>query len=293
MSPAIDIDPRPPWYDQHKDILFHRVGDQELRLDLYVPLKAPSPSATILYLHGGGWRNGSKDGCPAESLVSDGFAVACANYRLSGVAPFPAQVHDVRAAVRWLRGNGPRYKLATAKIGVFGLSAGAHLATMLGVASDVKGLEQKRGERAQGHQVQAVVAWFPPSDFLSVDYVLHQEYAGAVVQLLNLPNIQAIKEADAIPQAWLASPLYHVTGDDAPILLVHGTADKVVPVTQSIALHRALKKAGVGSVLRQLPGATHGSGFGQAQEIEVRDFFRKHLRDGEAVKSKTPTKPTR
>ena len=279
-------DPEKPWYNLHTDILFHKAGAQELRLDLYVPRESAALPATILYIHGGGWHQGSRRACPAESLVAAGFAVACADYRLSGVAPFPAQLHDVRAAVRWLQRNAVRYKLAPRKIGAFGLSAGAHLALLLGTAADVKELRQQEGEAAPRHNVQAVAAWFPPTDFINVDYPQHLEYADAVVRLLRLPNIKALKEM--APRARLASPLYHVTEDDAPTLLMHGARDTVVPVGQSRAMHKALTAAGVESAYRELPEGTHGGGFGRDQEREVQDFFLRHLGGQKATHPPTP-----
>lgn len=269
--------------------MYSKVGGHTLRLDLYLPLNVFPPHATVLYIHGGGWHQGSKIPCPAPSLVSDGFAVACTNYRLSGVAPFPAQLHDVRAAVRFLRQQSARYKLDSKKVGAWGLSAGAHLASMLGVAADVKALRQSPTNIPASHRVQAVAAWFPPTDFLSVDYGYFKQYGDAVRRLLRVPHLDSLKDEPA--QARLASPMSHVSKDDAPHLLMHGRKDRVVPFQQSRELSLALKRAGGKVTYREIPNAGHGDGFGESHEVEVRDFFREHLRGGKPPSLKSSDKP--
>ena len=277
-------EPEPTYFEKLSDLVYLRHGHRELKLDLYLPREFARPLAAVVYIHGGGWHSGNKTPCPVHPLVSDGFAVACVEYRLSGEAIFPAQLHDVRAAVRWLRDRGPDHGLASEKIGAWGISAGGHLATMLGVASDVRELKQDPGEDPTRHRVQAVVAWYPPTDLVAMKWQGYDEYAVAARQLLGLKEVKQIHQA---PLARLASPVNHVSKDDPQLLLMYGHMDSVVPVAQGRLLFKALNAAGGDAVLRELPGAGHGDGFEQAQEQEVRDFFRQHLRDSKAAPDDT------
>ena len=278
-APPVHIeDPFPPTLKAHKDLIYRKVKGQVLRLDLYHPTKASGPMVPVVFLHGGGWYSGSKVPCPTATLAKDGFAVVCADYRLSGVAPFPAQLHDVRAVVRWIRENGNKYKLATEKIGVWGLSAGGHLASLLGTAAGVPELVETAGQDNRNHRVQAVAAWFPPTDFASVDYAQYDDYRKAAVRLFQLPNIESLR---AIPKlVRLASPVALASRDDAPHLIMHGQKDRSVPPEQGRALARALTRAGAVAKFQEVLGAGHGDGFDAAQEVMVRDFFREHLRGG-------------
>ena len=280
----MDHDPQRAFYDRLSNLTYGRAGKKPLLLDLYLPRDIVPPLATVLYLHGGGWHKGAKTPCPAEPLLHGGFAVACANYRLSGVAPFPAQLHDARAAVRWLRKNSKRHGLATKKLGVWGLSAGAHLACMLGTAGRVEALRQAPGEDPELYQVQAVAAWFPPTDFLSVDFRMYTQYGDAVKRLLRLSDILELKAHTR--RARLASPIYHVSRWAAPTLLIHGQRDTVVPLEQSRALHQALKTAGIASTLRVVVDAAHGPGFTLSHEKAVGAFFQEHLRDSKPARPK-------
>ena len=140
-------------------------GHERQKLDLYLPEKADGPLPVIVWVHGGGWLAGSKDGGgPALPFVGKGYAVAAINYRLSQHAKFPAQIEDCKAAIRWLRANAKTYNLDPDHIGVWGASAGGHLVALLGTSGDVKELEGKEGNTDQSSRVQAVVDWFGPTD---------------------------------------------------------------------------------------------------------------------------------
>src|SRR6185295_6679368 len=124
----------------HRDLVHVEGGHERHKLDLYLPERASEPSPLIIWVHGGGWQNGSKDGCPPlrSGYVRRGYAVASINYRLSGHAVFPAQIEDCKAAIRWLRAHAKEYGYDADRIGVWGASAGGHLVALLGTTSDVK-----------------------------------------------------------------------------------------------------------------------------------------------------------
>src|SRR5262249_6997950 len=132
--------------------------------DLYLPEKADSPSPVIVWVHGGAWRGGSKENCPAVPFAARGYAVASINYRLSQHATFPAQIEDCKAAVRWLRANANKFRRAPDRFGAGGASAGGPLVALLGTAGDAKELEGKGGHLDRPSRVQAVVDWFGPTD---------------------------------------------------------------------------------------------------------------------------------
>jgi acetyl esterase/lipase len=150
-----------------KDVVYARAGGQTLALDIYRPDADASP-AVALYLHGGGWAVGDKADRSAErleALARNGIAVASANYRLTSAATYPAQIHDVKAAVRWLRANGSERGLAVDRLAVWGASAGAYLASMVGLSAGDPYLEGTLGDHiAESSAIQAVVSWFGPSD---------------------------------------------------------------------------------------------------------------------------------
>jgi len=258
------------------DLVYRRVGQRELLLDLYLPRQEPGPYRVVLFVHGGGWHSGNKQICPVHGLLARGLAAACFNYTLSTVAHFPAQLHDVKAAARWIRDEGARHRLNPARVGVWGMSAGAHLAAMLGTTGGVARLEGSSNAAVDGSRVQAVVAWYPPTDFLAMkEWERWPQYAEAVRLLLSLPNIASLDSAPR--RATAASPLTYITADDPPFLIMHGAQDRVVPVEQSRLLHRALKKKGVDSTLEVLPEANHGGGFTLEHAAKVAEFFHKHL----------------
>lgn len=256
-----------------RDVAYVEKGHERQKLDLYLPEKADGPLPVVVWVHGGAWQQGSKDRCPAMRFAPNGYAVASINYRLSQHAPFPAQIEDCKAAIRWLRANAKEYKLDPDHIGVWGASAGGHLVALLGCTCDCKELEGKLGNNEQSCKVQCVCDWFGPTDFRPL--IENSTGAtGVVEKLLGGP----IK--DNADKAKLASPITHVTKDDAPILIMHGDKDPLVPISQSESFTAALKKAGVDVTFQTLPGAAHGGGaFNSPETMKViEDFFDKHLK---------------
>ena len=152
-----------------RDLPYKRIGGETLTLDLYRPEKISGPLPVIIWIHGGGWNRGRKERCPAVALVDDGFAVASVDYRLSSVAPFPAQIQDCKAAVRWLRANASTYHLDPDNVGVWGNSAGGHLAALLGTSGGVSELEGDGDNMQYSSRVQAVCDVAGPVDLRGAD----------------------------------------------------------------------------------------------------------------------------
>lgn len=246
----------PPGTKALRDVEYARVGDKSIKLDLYLPEKVKRLMPVIVWIHGGAWEAGSKNGCPFVAKTAEGYAVVSIDYRLSDVAIFPAQIHDCKAAIRWVRANAAQYGFDPDRIGVAGSSAGGHLVALLGTSGGVKELEGDVGGNLQySSKVQAVVDFCGPADFTGVaplsNDAEHRE-SPVLLKLFGGP-LHENKE-----KARLASPLAFVSKDDPPILIVHGDQDKVVPVKQSVVFADKLKRAGVDVTLHVAKGASHG-----------------------------------
>jgi acetyl esterase/lipase len=238
-------------------------GVRPLELDLYLPPGERGPVPVVVFLHGGGWRLGSRhtagpafrgaDPTPFERVAQAGIAVASVDYRLSAEATFPAQLHDAKAAVRWLRARAGELGVDAGRIAAWGESAGGHLAELLGLVTD-PALEGDVGLTGPSSAVAAVAAWYAPSDVAAVATDTGADPADPgtrEAQLLGAP-------APAVPDvAAQASPLTHVSPAAPPFLLLHGRADRFVPCVQSERLAAALRSAGVPAELHLLDGADH------------------------------------
>lgn len=256
---SLHAQPAPPAdVISHRDLAYVADGHARQKLDLYLPRKpASTPLPVIIWVHGGGWQDGSKDRCPALRLgfPARGYAVASIGYRLTDSAIFPAQIQDVKAAIRWLRAHAKEYGLDPTRFAAWGSSAGGHLVALLGTAGDVPDFETGP-HLDQSSRVQAVIDFFGPSDFLRfVDtpgYASHRQPGAPEAKLIGG------RVADHPDRAAAVSPITYVTRDDPPFLILHGSADPVVPVNQSETLHAALRKVGADSTLHILPDAGHG-----------------------------------
>ena len=257
-----------------RDLEYVKGGHERQKLDLYLPEKVEqAPLPVIVWIHGGGWRGGSKDNCPAMGFATQGYAVASINYRLSQHATFPAQIEDCKAAIRWLRANAAKYHFDPDHIGVWGASAGGHLVALLGTTGDLKKWDV--GDNLnQSSRVQAVVDFFGPTDFRN----LKGDAESPVSKLLGGPAAENKEKAAA------ASPVTYVAKGDPPFLIIHGDMDPLVSVSQSEVLAEALKKAGDDVTLKVLPGAKHGGREFATPETRkvIREFFDKHLKKGAA-----------
>jgi acetyl esterase/lipase len=253
-------------------------GHERQRLDLYLP-KEGELFPLIVWVHGGAWRAGSKDSCPALSFVREGYAVASINYRLSQHAIFPAQIEDCKAAIRWLRASAGHYGIDAGRVGVWGSSAGGHLVAMLGTAGDVKEFE-KGGHLQYSSRVEAVCDWFGPTDFTQMNKAgstMDHDAANSPESHLIGGPIQENKEKTS-----RANPITYVSRDDPPFLIMHGDKDPLVPINQSELLEAALKNAGVEVKFHAVKGAGHGFGGPELTRI-VREFFARHVKDRKAV----------
>jgi acetyl esterase/lipase len=248
-------------------------GHERHQLDLYLPEKADRPLPVVVWIHGGAWRAGDKKFCPALYLTGKGFAVVSINYRLSQHAVFPAQIHDCKAAIRWLRAQAKKYNLDPHHIGVWGGSAGGHLVALLGTTGNLKELEGKEGNLDQSSKVQCVVDWFGPTDFRK-PFPRSDDPKSVVAALLGGPPSKEKKKAA------LASPLAHVHKDCPPFLIMHGDKDRAVAPAQSKRLAEALQKVKVPVTLVILEGAGHGGPqfTNEASRKRIEEFFSRYLK---------------
>lgn len=269
--------PRAP---THGDLQYASVGGKPLRLDLYLPEKPQGKLPVVVWIHAGGWAAGDKSGCPARRLTERGYAVASVAYRLTGEAPFPAQIEDCKAAIRWLRANAGNYGLDPEHIGAWGSSAGGHLVAMLGTTGQVRTFDV--GEHLHvSSGVQAVCDFYGPTDLLQMDAhaipsarLKHNDPNSPEARLLGGP-IQERRE-----QAARANPITYVTAQTAPFLIVHGDQDPVVACHQSQLLYEALDKAGSHAHWHIIEGAGHGRGFGGKEIDDLVDaFFDRYLKN--------------
>ncbi len=241
-----------------RDIEFARVGDQSLNLDLHLPPDGvPVKPPLVVYVHGGAWRAGTKSDLPLGKLVAQGFAVASVDYRLSTVAPFPAQAHDIKAAIRFLRARGSDYKIDATRIAIAGSSAGGHLAALVGVTNGVKELEGAVGEYlTASSDVQAIISFFGASNLESI---LGQSTAHGLS--VRVPALQLLLGGQPVEKpelARLASPVAHIDAHDPPLLLIHGDADPQMPFKQSRELQRAYEAAKRPVQFEVIHGGKHG-----------------------------------
>ena len=248
---------------------------QHLQMNMARPKAGDGPFPCVVCIHGGGFRAGSREGYNGLciKLAQKGYVAVTVSYRLAPKYPFPAAIHDTKAAVRWVRANAAKYKIDPDRIGVTGGSAGGHLAQFLGVTGDVKEFEGDGGNPTQSSKVKCVVNVYGPSDFTksygkSVD-------AAEVLPLFLGGNLDTARQKHIY-----ASPLYWVTPSAAPTLCIHGTDDKYVAHEQAVWIVDKLKAAGVEADLLTLEGAGHGFKGKDAETAEAAliAFFDKKLK---------------
>ena len=273
--------PKPIPVKSHIDLVYAKHGDREMKLDLYIPEQGEGPFPLIVWIHGGGWIGGDKKDCPPLNIgyCQNGYAAASLSYRFSNVAPFPAQIEDCKAAIRWLKAHANEYNLDPNKIGVWGGSAGGHLVCLLGVTGHVKKFDV--GDHLdQTSEVHAVCNFFGPTDFLTglegfdPDTDLTKALVGMYTSLLGGPMEEKTELAKA------ASPTTYADQNSAPFLHVHGTVDLLVPVEQAEKLHDKLRQANVSSRLFIIPQGGHGGDDFLNPKLleEIRLFFDKNLK---------------
>jgi acetyl esterase/lipase len=244
----------PPKSTIDQDIAYSKLGSRELKLDIARPAEGEGPFPAVVVIHGGAWRQGNKaDVRPIlPQFVEHGYVAVSPEYRFCPQNAFPAQIHDVKAAVRWLKVNSKKYKIDPERIGAMGFSAGGHLAMMLGLTSPTDGLEGEISAGAPDSRVKAVVNYFGPTDLAAKD-----------IPDICKPWVKDLlggSPQDRPDAAAKASPLTFVSKDDAPVLTFQGTKDSLVPFTQAIKLAEAMNSAGVPGRVELIVGADHGWG---------------------------------
>ena len=238
-----------------KNIVYAEAGNRKLLLDIYMPPSEKSPFL-IVWVHGGAWHSGTKESPPLE-LLSVGYAIASIDFRVSTEAHFPAQVHDIKAAIRFLRGNANKYGYRQDKIIIWGSSSGGHLAALVVTTNSDSYMEGNEGNYLkESSSVQGIIDFYGPTNFLTI---LNQSTphginvrAPALAILLGKP----VEQAEDLAKK--ASPVYQVDPSDPPILIVHGEQDIQVPINQSLELMSVYKKNSLPVQFEVIPGAGHG-----------------------------------
>lgn len=272
-----------------RDVTYCTMGGVDLKMDVYYPRSGTPgtpqragattpPAPVVMHVHGGGWTEGKKSDGPAAleiaPLVSQGYLVASVDYRLAPQYQFPAQIEDVKCAVRYLKANAAQYNLDPNRFGVIGESAGGHLVSLLGTTDQSAGWDGGQYSE-QSSRVQAVVDMFGPADLTAPEYRIA---AGEFARVFGTAP-------DALTKA---SPVTYVTPDDPPFLILQGDQDRLVPLSQSQELADRLTAAGVPAQLVVVKNAGHGFvPVGNAtitpsrQELvrTVTDFFAKTLKE--------------
>jgi len=241
-------------------------------MDLYYPKSGNGPYPIVVWIHGGGWLIGNKDNAPKEELLDDGIAVASINYRLSSDAIFPAQQDDCFEAVQYLRNHAKELNIDTNKMGLWGASAGGHLAALVGIKSSI-------GCTKETAPVKAICDWCGPADLLTLaaqskpDCPLHHDTPDAVEKLLIGGTIETRNSL-----AVQASPTAFAHSNCPPILIMHGADDEIVPVEQSLDLAKALKAAVAKNVDMEVLSGTGHNVCSRANMVRVSKFFVTYLK---------------
>jgi len=263
----------------YKDVVFADVDGHKLQLDLLLPEGEEKPPL-LVFIHGGGWRGGTRKKCRVQWAVTHGYAVASISYRFTDVAIFPAQIHDCKGAIRWLRAHADHYGYDASRIAVAGSSAGAHLAVLLGTTGGVPELEgDVGGNRDQSSAVQAVINYFGPTDF-----ILRSKTQPVLANSTGVGSYALLggREKGRIDPdlARMASPVFYVSKGDPPLITFHGLGDARVLPDQAQRVTDVYHEHGLTAELHLVDGAAHGSKKlfeGRYREVAL-EFLGKHMR---------------
>jgi acetyl esterase/lipase len=234
------------------DIVYAKVGDRELKLDLSTPTEGKGPFPVVVCFHGGGWRMGNKRDVRSwlPFLAEHGYIAVSVGYRLAPDFTFPAQIEDAKTAIRFLRANAEKYGIDKERVAAMGWSAGGHLSCLLGLTDEKAGFEGKQYTK-ESSRVQAVVDYFGPTDLagFAKDATAQRGMLGPLIGAKFDENPMAHERA---------SPMKYVSKAAPPLLIFHGTKDLTVPIEQSRHLAAKLKDVGVSVKLVEVPGEGHG-----------------------------------
>lgn len=266
------------------DITYGKAGETELKLDLARP-QGDGPFPAIVFIHGGGWHAGNRQSYRGQiqEAAKRGYVAATITYRLmqfdqakkettTATTIFPAQIHDAKAAVRWVRASAKKYHVDPERIGVTGASAGGHLSLLVGLTDAAAKLEGDSGNPDESSRVQAVVNVFGPTDMAAC----YKKSSVAWIFRLFLGGTPD----EAAERYAAASPITYVSKDDPPVLTLHGDQDALVPVEQAQALDEKMQAVGASHTLRIFKGQGHGFGGedGKKAADATWEFFAKHLK---------------
>ncbi len=257
------------------DIAYVENGHAQQKLDLYLPAQPKGP--LLVWIHGGGWRGGTKASPPGLTMVKNGVAVASLEYRFSPHAIFPAQIEDCKAAIRWLRAHATEYGYRDDMVAAWGASAGGHLVALLAVTGQVHDFDVG-ANLDRSSAIQCGLDWFGPADFPNYDpnlpepMVQRENPDSVIAQLLGGPLSEKLELARR------ASPVTWATKAAAPLLIMQGTKDPLVPLDQSQRLADKLKSVGADVTLDVIEGAGHGGPqFTTAEKLKlIFEYLTKH-----------------
>jgi len=270
------MDILPQNVEEIRDIVYGNVKGRPLRLNIARPKLPPKkPMPIIVYIHGGAWMMGDYKGPENYPFAAKGYFTVNIEYRLSDEAIFPAQIHDCKAAIRWLRAHAEEYGIDPDRIGVWGHSAGGHLAALLGTSHDITEMEGDEGSEGFSSSVQAVVDLCGATDLFQLDLDATEKLVGGPLN----ERTELVK---------MANPVTYVTPDDPPFLIIHGDKDPHVPLIHSELLYNALRKANVEATFIIVKNGDHGfhpspkeaKAEPNLDEIHniISNFFDKHLK---------------
>lgn len=251
----------PDGVTQVRDLTYAQYGTREMKLDLYWPSSGSGPFPGIVFIHGGAWVLGTKAGFnnQAAYMAGKGYVCVSIDYRLAGEAIWPAALYDSKAAVRWMRAHAAEYKIDPNKIAAVGGSSGGQLVALLGTTADVKTMEGDGGNPQFSSRVQAVVAFNPLTDFVSM--LARTQMPVRTGPPYAVPVITKFLggTADQVPEIYMeASPVAHVSATSAPFLFLHGDSDTTMPIEQSTEMQHTLEAVGVRAELYIAKGGNHG-----------------------------------
>lgn len=275
FSPLIFAQEPATAYVKTANIVYGSVGERDLLVDTYIPAGAGNVPL-LVWVHGGAWHSMDKERVPIMSFLDHGYAIASVDFRLSGEAPFPAQIYDIKAAVRYLRANAKGYDAS--KIVLVGASSGGHLVAMAGVTNGDKALEGSIGAYLDtSSDVQAIVSYFGASNLTTI--LSQSTPHGLSVRIPALDLLIGGQPEDVPAMARQASPVFYVDATDPPLHMLHGDQDPQMPINQSHELQHAYEQAGAIVQFDVVYGGGHsGPDFWDDTRSElVRKFLEENL----------------